>query len=108
LLRHTNVREQRHRVERGELLAQVLLGGFVDPLAGEQPLIGGERQMVRLRTNAPSRCLLASLNEGWKKLTYSRALSYRRWSAPAAASPRSRPYPARRRTTALFFCSTQA
>ena len=46
LLRRTNVRQQRHRIERGELLAQTLFDRFVDALGGEQPLIRRERWMV--------------------------------------------------------------
>jgi len=41
----------------------------------------------RLVTRAPSRCLVASLNEGWKKFTNSREAPYRRVIALAAAIP---------------------
>lgn len=46
MLRRANGGQQRHRVERGELLAQMMLDRFVDAVGGEQPLIRGERRMV--------------------------------------------------------------
>ena len=46
LLRRANSGQQRHRIKRGELLAQTLLDRFIDAVAGEQPLIRRERRMV--------------------------------------------------------------
>ena len=48
LLRLTNGLEQCDRVERGELLAQLLFDRFVNCGRGEQPLTRSERRMIAL------------------------------------------------------------
>jgi hypothetical protein len=46
LLRRANGRQQRHRVERGELFPKMPFDSRVDPIGGEQPLIRSQRWMI--------------------------------------------------------------
>ena len=91
LLDGANLVEEPQRVEGRKDGEQSLLHALVDARRSQQPCARRLGWVVALAHARPDAVFSASLNDGWKKFTNSRATVYSRASASTARSPSRRP-----------------